>query len=221
MTVSSTAQPVEALSLEALAQATRRAAQTLASASTADKNRAIAAIADALEAQQESILAANQADCEAALRDQIAKPLYERLKLSEVKLQGAIAGVRDVAKLPDLVGAVQIHRELDAGLVLKRVACPLGVLGVIFESRPDAVMQISSLAVKSGNGVILKSGKEAVESCRALVAAIKDGLAQAGFDPAAVQLLTTREETCHAGARSVFRFDHSPWIQCLCAVCAK
>lgn len=195
MTVSSTAQPVEALSLEALAQATRRAAQTLASASTADKNRAIAAIADALEAQQESILAANQADCEAALRDQIAKPLYERLKLSEVKLQGAIAGVRDVAKLPDLVGAVQIHRELDAGLVLKRVACPLGVLGVIFESRPDAVMQISSLAVKSGNGVILKSGKEAVESCRALVAAIKDGLAQAGFDPAAVQLLTTREET--------------------------
>lgn len=129
--------------------------------------------------------------------------------------------MRDVAKLPDLVGAVQIHRELDAGLVLKRVACPLGVLGVIFESRPDAVMQISSLAVKSGNGVILKSGKEAVESCRALVAAIKDGLAQAGFDPAAVQLLTTREETCHAGARSVFRFDHSPWIQCLCAVCAK
>lgn len=195
MTVSSTAQPVEALSLEALAQATRRAAQTLASASTADKNRAIAAIADALEAQQEAILAANQADCEAALRDQIAKPLYERLKLSEVKLQGAIAGVRDVAKLPDPVGAVQIHRELDAGLVLKRVACPLGVLGVIFESRPDAVMQISSLAVKSGNGVILKGGKEAVESCRALVAAIKDGLTQAGFDPAAVQLLTTREET--------------------------
>lgn len=195
MTVSSTAQPVEALSLEALAQATRRAAQTLASASTADKNRAIAAIADALEAQREEILAANQADCEAALRDQIAKPLYERLKLSEVKLQGAIAGVRDVAKLPDPVGAVQIHRELDAGLILKRVACPLGVLGVIFESRPDAVMQISSLAVKSGNGVILKGGREAVQSCRALVAAIKDGLAQAGFDPAAVQLLTTREET--------------------------
>jgi glutamate-5-semialdehyde dehydrogenase len=95
-------------------------------------------------------------------------------------LQGAIVGVRDVAKLPDPVGAVHIHRELDEGLTLKRVTCPLGVLGVIFESRPDAVMQISSLAIKSGNGVILKGGKEAVRSCQALVSAIKQGLEEAG-----------------------------------------
>jgi glutamate-5-semialdehyde dehydrogenase len=100
-----------------------------------------------------------------------------------------------VAQLPDPVGAVQIYRELDEGLILKRVTCPLGVLGVIFESRPDAVMQISSLAIKSGNGVILKGGKEAVRSCQALVSAIKQGLDNAGVDPAAIQLLTTREET--------------------------
>jgi glutamate-5-semialdehyde dehydrogenase len=140
-------------------------------------------------------VAANQADCDAAVADHLAKPLYGRLKLDRVKLEGAIAGLRDVARLPDPVGTVQIHRELDAGLVLTRRAVPLGVLGVIFESRPDAVMQISALAIKSGNGVILKGGREAVRSCTALVQAIKQGLAAAGVDPAVVQLLTTREET--------------------------
>lgn len=187
------AQP--AVSLVELAQRTRQAAQQLAGLPTAAKNHAIAAIATALEAHADDILAANAADCEAALADALAKPLYERLKLNAVKLAGAIAGVRDVAKLPDPVGTVQLHRELDTGLELRRVTTPLGVLGVIFESRPDAVMQISSLAVKSGNGVILKGGKEAVRSCQALVTAIRAGLAAAGVDPDAVQLLTTREET--------------------------
>ncbi len=181
--------------LLAIAQATRQAAQTLASLSAAEKNRAIEAVAAALEVQATNILQANQADCEAAVADHLAKPLYERLKLGEAKLTAAIAGVRDVARRPDPVGTVQIHRELDAGLVLKRVTVPLGVLGVIFESRPDAVMQISALAIKSGNGVILKGGKEAVQSCTALVEAIKQGLETARVDPAAVQLLTTREET--------------------------
>jgi glutamate-5-semialdehyde dehydrogenase len=97
--------------------------------------------------------------------------------------------------LPDPIGAVQIHRELDTGLILQRVTCPLGVLGVIFESRPDAVMQIASLAIKSGNGVILKGGREAIRSCEALVNAICTGLSDAGIDTDAVQLLTTREET--------------------------
>ena len=174
---------------------TRQAARQLAVMSAEAKNQAIEAIAQALAAATTEILAANQADCEAALADHISKPLYGRLKLDAVKLEGAIAGVRDVARLSDPVGAVHIHRELDEGLVMKRVSCPLGVLGVIFESRPDAVMQISALAVKSGNGVILKGGKEAVRSCQALVKAIQQGLAQVGVNPAAVQLLTTREET--------------------------
>ncbi|MEO0758326.1 MAG: glutamate-5-semialdehyde dehydrogenase [Cyanobacteria bacterium J06648_16] len=182
-------------SLVAIATQTRQAAQTLASLSTEAKNRAIESIAQALEAAADEITAANAADLETALTENLAKPLYGRLKLDGVKLKGAIAGVRDVAKLPDPVGDLQIHRELDDGLVLKRVSCPLGVLGVIFESRPDAVMQISSLAVKSGNGVILKGGKEAVRSCQALVTAIRQGLKNAGVDPNAVQLLTTREET--------------------------
>lgn len=182
-------------SLVAIAAKTRHAARTLASLSTQQKNEAIEAIAQALETAAPEIAAANQADLEAALADNLAKPLYGRLKLDAVKLQAAIMGVRDVAKLPDPAGSVQIHRQLDEGLVLKRIACPLGVLGIIFESRPDAVMQISTLAVKSGNGVILKGGKEAVRSCQALVKAIRQGLTAVGVDPNAVQLLTTREET--------------------------
>lgn len=195
MTVSPLAQDAATQPLLAIAQATRQAAQTLASLSAEAKNQAIEAVAAALETNAARIVAANQADCEAALADNLAKPLYGRLKLDGVKLAGAIAGVRDVARLLDPVGTVQIHRELDEGLVLKRLAVPLGVLGVIFESRPDAVMQISALAIKSGNGVILKGGKEAVRSCTALVEAIKQGLENAEVDPAAVQLLTTREET--------------------------
>ena len=182
-------------SLVAIATQTRQAARTLAGLSTQQKNDAIEAIAQALEAAAAEITAANDLDLKAALEDNLAKPLYGRLKLDAVKLRGAIGGVRDVAKLPDPAGALQIHRELDDGLVLKRIACPLGVLGIIFESRPDAVMQISTLAVKSGNGVILKGGKEAVRSCQALVNAIRQGLTNAGVDPNAVQLLTTREET--------------------------
>jgi glutamate-5-semialdehyde dehydrogenase len=183
------------LSLVALAQQTRNAARHLAVQPTEVRDRAIALVADALEANAAEILAANAADCEAAKVDGISSALYARLKLDEAKLSSAIAGVRDVGKLSDPVGAVQIHRELDEGLMMKRITCPLGVLGVIFEARPDAVMQISSLAIKSGNGVILKGGKEAVRSCEALIKAIHQGLSQTEIDPSVVQLLTTREET--------------------------
>jgi glutamate-5-semialdehyde dehydrogenase len=178
-----------------LAKTTRASALHLGTMPTEVRNQALEAIAQSLEAAAPEILAANQADCQTAQEEGLASALYARLKLDETKLRGAIAGVRDVAKLPDPIGAVQIHRELDTGLVLKRITCPLGVLGVIFEARPDAVVQISSLAIKSGNGVILKGGKEAIRSCEALVKAIRAGLEQADLDPEVVQLLTTREET--------------------------
>jgi glutamate-5-semialdehyde dehydrogenase len=181
--------------LEHTAQHTRTSARHLATLPSEVRNRALESIATALSAAAPEILAANQADLAAAQNSGLASALVARLKLDAVKLQGAIAGVRDVAQLPDPIGAVQIHRQLDTGLILKRITCPLGVLGVIFEARPDAVVQISSLAIKSGNGVILKGGKEAIHSCAALVMAIQQGLAQTEIDPAVVQLLTTREET--------------------------
>ncbi|MEB3180342.1 MAG: glutamate-5-semialdehyde dehydrogenase [Nostocaceae cyanobacterium] len=173
---------------------TRTAAMKLAALSTEEKNQALEAIAQALEAAYTEILQANAADCEAA-KGEINTALYNRLKLDENKFRAGVAGVRDVAKLPEPVGTVQIHRQLDDGLILKRVSCPLGVLGVIFEARPDAVIQITSLAIKSGNGVILKGGKEAIRSCSVIVQAIKQGLSQTAINPDVVQLLTTREET--------------------------
>ncbi|MGB3419545.1 MAG: glutamate-5-semialdehyde dehydrogenase [Dolichospermum sp.] len=180
--------------LRAIAQQTRQAASKLALLSSEGKNQAIEAIAQGLESAKYDILQANLADCQAAIAAGIAKPLYKRLQLDEHKLRDAIAGVRDVGKLDDPIGQVQINREIDSGLILKRITCPLGVLGIIFEARPEAAIQIVSLAIKSGNGVILKGGKEALNSCEAIVKAIKQGLSQTGVNADAVQLLTTREE---------------------------
>jgi len=190
-----TASQVASLPLSAIAQATRQAARQLAVLSTEVKNHAIEAIAQAIDAATPEILAANAADCKAAEVDGIPRPLYNRLKLDETKLKAAIDGVRDVGKLSDPIGTVQIHRELDEGLILKRVSCPVGVLGIIFEARPDALIQITTLALKSGNGVILKGGKEAIRSCEVLVRVIHQALSTTAIDPATVQLLTTREET--------------------------
>lgn len=180
--------------LTAIAQQSRQAACKLALLSTEEKNQAIEAIAQALESAKDDIIQANLTDCQVAVAEGIAKPLYKRLQLDEHKLRDAIAGVRDVGKLDDPSGKVQIHREIDTGLILKRITCPLGVLGIIFEARPEAAIQIVSLAIKSGNGVILKGGKEALNSCAAIVKAIKQGLSHTAVNPDAVQLLTTREE---------------------------
>lgn len=179
--------------LTSIAQQTQVSAQQLATLSSTAKNQALKAIADALEKNQKEILKANEVDCREA-EGVISSALAARLKLGETKLKSAIAGVRDVVKLSDPVGTISLKRELDKGLILQRVSCPLGVLGVIFEARPDALIQITSLAIKSGNGVILKGGKEALNTCTTLVNIIRDTLANTNVNPDAVQLLTTREE---------------------------
>jgi glutamate-5-semialdehyde dehydrogenase len=176
-------------------QATRKAARSLAKLEANAKNDALAAIAMSLEKHVDEILAANQMDVLAAETAQLAKPLIGRLKLDRNKLAGMVAGVRDVAKLSDPVGVRQIHRELDRGLILERLSCPLGVVGIIFEARPDAVTQISSLAIKTGNGLILKGGSEATRSSEAIFAVIQSALANTGIiSPDVIQLLTTRDE---------------------------
>jgi glutamate-5-semialdehyde dehydrogenase len=179
--------------LLSIGRRTRTAARQLSTLDGAARDQAIEQIALALERDAASILAANQKDC-AVAQGQIAPALYARLKMDEDKLRSGIVGLRDVAKLPDPLGQRQLHRELDRGLILERLTCPVGVLGVIFEARPDAVIQIVSLAIKSGNGVILKGGSEAIHSCTQLVQTIKSGLADSAVDPEAVQLLTTRSE---------------------------
>ena len=159
------------------------------------RREAVLAMAAALETDAAQIVAANQADLQAAAADGLSSALVARLKLDAAKLEGAIAGVRQVADLPDPVGVRQLHRELDDGLVLERFSVPLGVLGVIFEARPDAVMQIASLAIRSGNGAILKGGREASRSCAAILEALQKGLAASAVSPQALDLLTSREES--------------------------
>ena len=177
------------------AAAVRRAAMALGRLADGQRRRAVLAMAEALEAGAEAIVAANGEDLAAAERDGLAAPLIARLRLDRAKLASAIEGVRQVAALPDPLGQRQLHTELDEGLVLERVSVPLGVLGVIFEARPDAVMQIASLAIRSGNGALLKGGREAPASCRAIVDALRAGLAAAEVDPACLELLTSRQES--------------------------
>jgi glutamate-5-semialdehyde dehydrogenase len=181
-------------------QRTRTAAIALAKLPSEAKNTALEAIAVALDQQAEMILTANHKDVTAANANKLPSALIARLKLDANKLKSMVAGVRDVIRLDDPIGDRQIHRELDTGLVLERLSCPLGVIGVIFEARPDAVTQIAALGIKSGNGVILKGGSEAVHSCEAIAFVMYKALEElftkhGGVSPNVVQLLTTRAET--------------------------
>lgn len=138
----------KSLALTEVARQTRLRAGQLAILGEKERNQALEVIANALEQSAPEILAANQQDLAIAEQAGIAPALYARLKLGESKLQSAIAGIRDVVQLSDPIGAIQIKRELDKDLILQRVTCPLGVLGIIFEARPEALIQITSLAIK-------------------------------------------------------------------------
>jgi glutamate-5-semialdehyde dehydrogenase len=179
------------------ARKARESARKLSALSNEERSDALERMAAALENAKADIEKANKADCEKAATPEakVAAPLQARLKFGGAKLRDTITGVRDLKKLTDPIGQVQLHKELSPGLTMKRVTVPLGVLGIIFEARPDAAIQIASLGVKSGNGVLLKCGREAVASCQAIVGAIKDGLSTSKVSPDVIALLTTREET--------------------------
>ena len=182
-----------AAAVREMALAARAAGYRLAAASSAAKNAALERIAANLEVRRGAILAANRADLEQAAAGGVAPPLIERLGL-EKKFAGVVEGVRQLRALPDPVGAVQWRRRLDDDFELTRVAVPIGVLGVVFESRPDALVQIAALCLKSGNAAILKGGSEASRTNAALFAAIAAAL---DADPAlagALHLAATRAE---------------------------
>ncbi len=164
---------------------------------TENQNRikALNFMADYLEKNSNEILDANNSDYSNAQKKGISRALLSRLKLSKSKLNSGIEGVRKVGDLADPVNQVQIKRELSKGLILERKTVPIGVLGVIFESRPDAVMQISSLAIRSGNGVMLKGGSEANLTNTAIVKALQEGLNESGLDENAICLLTSRKDS--------------------------
>jgi len=157
--------------------------------------KALNFMADYLEKHTKEILEANSEDYKRAEKKGISKALLSRLKLSKEKLNSGIEGVRKVGELTDPVNQIQIKRELSNGLILERKTVPIGVLGVIFESRPDAVMQISSLAIRSGNGVMLKGGSEANLTNTSIVKALQEGLNESGLDKNAICLLTSRKDS--------------------------
>ena len=178
-----------------IATEAKAAALKLAHLPTDVKNSALEQVADALESGCASILEANAKDLEFAEKENIPGPLIARLRLSENKVLGMAKGVRSVAGLADPVGQQQMGMEMDQGLVLHRVSCPIGVIGAIFESRPDAVPQISALCLKSGNAVILKGGREAQNSNRIIVSLIREAIRKVESVPiGGVQMIETRSE---------------------------
>ena len=160
-----------------------------------ERIRALNLMADSLEKNSNEIIKANIKDYQKAETKGISKALLSRLKLSKEKLSLGIEGIRKVGNLSDPLGQIQIKKELSKGLILERKTVPIGVLGVIFESRPDAVMQISALAIRSGNGVMLKGGSEANFTNLAIVSALKKGLQKSNLDDNSICLLTSRKDS--------------------------
>ena len=157
------------------------AAPKLAAMTNEERNRALKEVALSLEEKKAEIFAANEEDLLQARQNKISDAVYKRLKFDEGKLKSVIDGIDQLISLPDPVGKVQLFRQMDEDLILKRISCPIGVIGVIFEARPDALVQISSLCIKSGNCALLKGGKETARTNRILFKTIYDSVVKAGL----------------------------------------
>lgn len=182
------------MSIESIAIEARKASIQLAALSVEQKNQALSAIRDALKRSQDQIVSANQQDLEQAEKDDLAAPLLKRLKFDEAKIDGVCGGIDSLINLPDPVGKTLSATELDEGLELYQVTCPIGVIGVIFESRPDALVQISTLCLKSGNAVLLKGGSEASLTNRILAQIITEATNNTGLPEGWLGLMETRAD---------------------------
>ena len=156
-------------------------APAMAASPLEQRNRALELIVRALEANAQRIFAANEKDMASAAEAGVAQTVQKRLRYDEAKLRDGVEGLRQLQELPDPVGRVLLDRELDQGLELRRVTCPIGVIGVIFEARPDALVQISSLCIKSGNCAVLKGGRETANTNRVLFDVIHAVVVRAGL----------------------------------------
>lgn len=179
--------------VEQVARRARRAQRALRAAPGEARTAVLRRLEALLVEREAALLAANREDVAAAERDGLAAPLLRRLALTPAKLATLRDGLRQLAAWPDPVGQTVLRRELDQGLVLRQVKSPIGVLLVVFESRPDAVVQIGALALRAGDAVLLKGGAEARASNQALVACLRDALAREGLDPDAVGAVEDRE----------------------------
>lgn len=182
-----------------IAKDAKEASLKIADLSTELKNTALLKIADEIELNKDEIFEANKTDLETAKSlvesGELTKSTFNRLKLDENKMRDMIQGIRDIAKLEDPVNKKLLVRELDSDLTLYKVSCPIGVLGIIFEARPDVIAQISSLAIKSANAVILKGGKESINTNKKILSVINSALEKIKeFPKNVIQQVFTRDD---------------------------
>jgi len=182
------------MNISEIAAAAGSASIQLAVAKTDVKNNALAEIAKALKQHSDEIVSANKEDLSTAEKNNLTAPLLKRLKFDEDKIADVCAGIDSLIKLDDPVGKTITATELDKGLELYKVSCPIGVIGVVFESRPDALVQISTLCLKSGNTVLLKGGSEAATTNRILAETISEASEKAGLPNGWIRLLETRQD---------------------------
>ncbi len=176
-----------------LGRAAREASRVLARASTAQKNRALQAVATALDAARSELTQANQLDLAAGRASGLDDAMLDRLALTPKVIDGMIEGLRQVAALPDPIGEIRDMRYMPSGIQVGKMRVPLGVIGIIYESRPNVTIDAASLCLKSGNATILRGGSEAIHSNQAIARCVALGLAEAGLPEAAVQVVQTTD----------------------------
>ena len=176
-------------------KAARKASRELARADTAQKNRALLAMADAILRDQAKLLAANAQDMDAARKAGLEPALLDRLALNEKTVAGIAEGLRQIAALPDPVGEVSEMAYRPSGIQLGKMRVPLGVVGIIYEARPNVTADAAGLCLKSGNAALLRGGSEAFHSNQAIAACVHEGLREAGLPAEAVQVLATTDRT--------------------------
>jgi glutamate-5-semialdehyde dehydrogenase len=173
--------------------AARAASRTVAASSTAVRNRALLAVHDALDGARARLAEANRTDMEQGRANALDAPLLDRLELTPARIDNMLEGLRQVVALPDPVGSISDMRSMPSGIQVGRMRVPLGVIGVIYESRPNVTVEAASLCLKAGNATILRGGSESLASNRAIAACLDQGLLAVGLPAAAIQVVATAD----------------------------
>lgn len=190
--------------LEEMGARAKKASRVLACAGTNDKNKALHAIADALEQNAQTIINANAIDLENGRNNSMSESLLDRLALDEKRISGMANGVRDVAALPDPVGEIISGGNRPNGLKVQKISVPLGVIGIIFEARPNVTSDAAALCLKAGNACILRGGKEAINSNLAIIGIMREAVEKAGLPADSVQLV---EDTSRESSTALMKLD--------------
>ena len=176
-----------------LGRAARAASRIVAASPTAVRNRALLAVHDALDGARDSLIEANRQDLEQGRANALEAPLLDRLELTPARIDAMLEGLRQVVALPDPVGSIADMRSMPSGIQVGRMRVPLGVIGIIYESRPNVTVEAASLCLKSGNATILRGGSEALASNCAIAACLQQGLQAAGLPAASIQVVATAD----------------------------